>query len=419
MPGFFFHDFAPCYFHDLSDLGLDETQAMGRSPQSDIYLPDPHVSREHATIRKTARGYLLHDRSRNGTKINHQNVKHHLLKEGDLIEIGRFHLAFHNQCPVPPPEHTQGMQETKILGNSPNLRKVLRQCRLAAMTDLPVIIFGETGTGKDMIAHYIHEQSRRSEESLLTLNCGALSATLMESELFGHEKGSFTGAFQARKGLLEVASQGTLFMDEIGELPLSLQPKLLRVLEAMKIRPLGANQDIPIQTRLITATHRDLTQEVQSGNFREDLFHRLHVFSLAIPPLRQRKKDIPLLAEDLLQKAGFAKQLSANALARLQEYSWPGNIREMRNVLLKAAVLTKGHQLEEGDLDIPLPDNSSPLDKNSPSILRTLNRGQLQENEMQLIQKTLQQNHWNRLKTASALGISRSTLYLKIRKYGF
>jgi transcriptional regulator with GAF, ATPase, and Fis domain len=259
-------------------------------------------------------------------------------------------------------EQLQGLMAEPLRAESPALRSVVDQLRQVAPTTTSVLISGETGTGKEKVAQTLHHLSPRRERPFIKVNCGALPATLIESELFGHVKGAFTGANTARKGRFELADGGTLFLDEIGELPLDLQPRLLRVLQEGEIDPIGSERPRKVDVRLIAATNRDLDQMVEQGRFRADLFYRLSVFPVRLPPLRERPEDIRVLSEDFLQR--FAKANKRPALkptkadlARLEAYAWPGNVRELFNVLERAAILSPGKELL---LDQALP-GASPL----------------------------------------------------------
>jgi formate hydrogenlyase transcriptional activator len=234
-----------------------------------------------------------------------------------------------------------------LVGESPGLQRVLKAIQVVAPTDSTVLIEGETGTGKDLVAHAIHDLSRRSQRSLVEVNCAAIPATLLESELFGHEKGSFTGAFGQKIGRFELAHQGTLFLDEIGELPLELQPKLLRALQEQQFERLGGNRTIKVDVRIVAATNRNLRQMVAEGKFRSDLYYRLNVFPVPVPPLRERPEDIPLLTRFFIQRyAGkldrTIKENPSTTLETLSRYDWPGNIRELQNIIERAVILCRG-----------------------------------------------------------------------------
>ncbi len=299
----------------------------------------------------------------------------------------------------------------EIVGQSAAIQRVLEQIRLVAMSDTTVLIRGESGTGKELVARAIHANSPRRYMPIVVVNCGALAEGVIESELFGHEKGAFTGAHYRRKGKFELADGGTLFLDEIGDISPKTQVDLLRVLEEKKIFRVGGNTPIPVDFRLIAATNKDLEALVAEGRFREDLYYRINVFSITIPPLRERREDIPLLAEHFLKK--FAQSMnkpilgiSPEALALLEHYDWPGNVRELQNAIERAVLVCRGREIRPEDL--PLQVNEA--------------RGQttgktLAEVERQHIQRILQETKWNISQAARLLGIDRVTLYNKIRKY--
>jgi len=307
------------------------------------------------------------------------------------------------------------LQETElfheIIGQSPAIQRVLEQIRLVAMSDTTVLIRGESGTGKELVARAIHANSPRRYMPIVIVNCGALAEGVIESELFGHEKGAFTGAHYRRKGKFELADGGTLFLDEIGDISLKTQVDLLRVLEEKKIFRVGGNTPIPVDFRLIAATNKDLEAMVAEGKFREDLYYRINVFSITIPPLRERREDIPLLAEHFLKK--FARSMnkpvhgiSAAAMALLEQYDWPGNVRELQNAIERAVLVCRGREIQPEDL--PLHVNEA----RGSAVGRTL-----ADVERQHIARILQETKWNISQAARLLGIDRVTLYNKIRKY--
>jgi formate hydrogenlyase transcriptional activator len=241
-------------------------------------------------------------------------------------------------------EIAETVQQGEIIGNSPALKEVLRKVALVAPTDSTVLIHGETGTGKELIARALHEGSRRRDRPMIKLNCSAISAGLVESELFGHVKGAFTGALDRRVGRFELADGGTLFLDEVSELPLETQAKLLRVLQEQEFEPVGSSKSIKVDVRVIAATNRDLEADARDGRFRSDLFYRLNVFPIDLPPLRERQEDIPLLAEAFMQRIARKlgkrlKRMDPESLAKLRAHGWPGNIRDLQNTIERAAVL--------------------------------------------------------------------------------
>ncbi len=299
----------------------------------------------------------------------------------------------------------------EIVGRSPAIQRVLEQVRLVAQSDTTVLIRGESGTGKELIARAIHANSPRRYMPIVVVNCGALAEGILESELFGHEKGAFTGAQYRRKGKFEMADGGTLFLDEIGDISLKTQIDLLRVLEEKKICRVGGNRLIPVDFRLIAATNKDLEAMVAEGRFREDLYYRLNVFSIAIPPLRERREDIPLLVEHFLHK--FARSMNKSiagvspaAMDLLIDYDWPGNVRELQNAIERAVLVCKTGEIQPGDL--PFQVNGG----------REFSPGRtLADVERQHIERVLRETGWNISRAARLLGIDRVTLYNKIKKY--
>jgi DNA-binding NtrC family response regulator len=305
------------------------------------------------------------------------------------------------------------------VGNSKAWLEVLRLAETVAPTESTVLIQGESGTGKEVIARYIHDLSARVEGAFHSINCGALPESLLESELFGHVKGSFTGAVKDKTGLFAAAAGGTFFLDEIGETTPATQVKLLRVLQHREVIRVGATDPEPIDTRLIAATNRDLEEEIKRGTFRSDLFYRLNVIALHLPPLRQRREDIPLLAEHFLQRAAQVrgetpKSVSAEALDVLQQYSWPGNVRELENALERAVILTAGDTI-----GVPaLPERITER-KAQPLVAdRTPPNPTLEAVERAYILWVLQSEGGNKTRTAEVLGIDPSTLYRKLARYG-
>jgi DNA-binding NtrC family response regulator len=311
-----------------------------------------------------------------------------------------------------------------FVGTSDKIGELEEQAHQVLGTDRPIWLSGETGTGKGVLARWLHEHGQRSGETIVELNCAGLPRDLVESELFGHEKGAFTGAIAAKTGLLEVAHRGTLLLDEIGDMELSLQPKLLKVLEDKQFRRIGEVRDRPVDAQLIAATHRDLTQLVRENKFRADLYFRISTIRLALPPLRERVADIPAIARDLLDRliadlGCMSVQLEPDALAALQEYSWPGNIRELRNVLERAVILRRGvTALGRQDLvfervDVrPLSDSATGMEDEVSVDLS------LADVERRHIENVLRREQGNVGRAATRLGISRSTLYQRLKPQG-
>jgi DNA-binding NtrC family response regulator len=303
----------------------------------------------------------------------------------------------------------------RLIGASPAMQKVYDLIARVAPTDATVLLTGESGTGKEVVAQTIHDLSRRRRGSFLPLNCGAMPAGLIESELFGHERGSFTGATQLRRGYFERASGGTLFLDEISEMPIELQVKLLRVLETSVAVRVGGDAPIAVDARVIAATNRLPEQAVADGKLREDLLYRLNVFPIALPPLSARQGDVPLLAEhflaDLNESEGTHKRYAPGAIERLEGHSWPGNVREMRNVIQRAFIMA------ETDVDPQLPDGA-PIARSAARSASGVQPGvPLAEVERQAIMATLERNGGDKRKTAAMLGIALKTLYNRLKQY--
>ncbi len=301
----------------------------------------------------------------------------------------------------------------EVVGESPAIKKVMEMVNTVAKTDATVMILGESGTGKELIARAIHSRSARRYCPIITLNCGAYPEGLLESELFGHEKGAFTGAMYRRKGKLEMADKGTLFLDEIGNISGKMQMDLLRVIETRKFTRLGGDKTIDVDFRVISATNKDLEKAIKDESFREDLYYRLNVFSIVLPPLRERRTDIPLIAKYFLNK--YAQSMNKNvadfspqALKMFMGYDWPGNIRELRNVVERAMVVAMGNQLQVDDLSFPFPAPSPSMPSGGES---------LDDVEKSQIEKILNQTKGNIAQAADILKISRLTLYNKIEKY--
>ncbi len=312
---------------------------IGKSDENDILLPEETVSRMHCEIIRDPKGYLLRDlNSTNGTFLDGAEVREAYVRTGSVISVGTVQLKFtpfEERIEILPSEkETLG----ELVGSSLRMREIFGLIERIAPTEATVLIEGETGTGKDLVARTIHQLSRRKNAPFVVVDCGAVAGNLIESELFGHEKGAFTGALAMRPGAFETANGGTIFLDELGELSLDLQPKLLRVLEQREIRRVGGNKTMKVDIRVIAATKRDLLKEVQAGKFREDLYFRLSVVPMRVPSLRERKEDLPLLVKAFFGKmaetAGSALQApDEQTLAQLAHHDWPGNVRELRNVL--------------------------------------------------------------------------------------
>ncbi|UCD39212.1 MAG: sigma-54-dependent Fis family transcriptional regulator [Fidelibacterota bacterium] len=313
-------------------------------------------------------------------------------------------------------EVSRGLEQDNIIGRSPGMCAVEALIKKVGPTGTTVLITGESGTGKELVAKAIRNHSPRRAKPFITVDCGSLVETLFESELFGHVKGSFTGATTTKHGRFELANGGTIFFDEIGNISSNIQAKLLRALQEGEVTKVGSSQVIKIDVRIIAATNQDLRQAVESGHFRDDLFYRLSVVPIHLPPLRERQEDIPLLANHFLQKYSLKRkktvtEISDSAMTALLRYSWPGNVRELENAIERAVVLTDNSIIEPDDLlyyGFSLADDNK-TDSQPPMTL--------EEMERNLIRETLHLHGGNRSKTAQALGIDRKTLWAKLRKY--
>jgi DNA-binding NtrC family response regulator len=310
----------------------------------------------------------------------------------------------------------------RMVGRSPAIQEAFRTIERLAKSSATVLISGESGTGKELAARAIHDLSNRSDQPFVPVNCGAIPRDLIESELFGHEKGSFTGAADQRIGRFEAASGGTLFLDEIGELEASLQVKLLRALQERVVERVGGSEEIPIDLRILAATNRDLEAEVAAGRFRSDLYYRVNVVPLVLPPLRERREDVALLADTFLarnaetrEQAGPAPQLSDQAHRALLEYSWPGNVRELENAIEHGIAMTDGETIEVAELPLSVRRSGR-----AEALREEWRKGQIDFEELvarfetEILREALERNEWNQTRTASRLGITRRSLKLKM-----
>jgi two-component system response regulator PilR (NtrC family) len=307
-----------------------------------------------------------------------------------------------------------------LLGESLIMQEIRAKIGKLARSQAPVYISGESGSGKELVARLIHQQSSRSDHAFVAINCGAIPHELMESEFFGHKKGSFTGALSDKKGLFQAAEGGTLFLDEVADLPLSLQVKLLRAIQEKRIRPVGDQQEIPVDIRLLSATHKNLNDMVRDGSFRQDLYYRINVIDLHVPSLRERPGDIPALVDHILAKLTGANKpdrpsLSVSALAALQRYTFPGNVRELENILERALALYDGNCIEIDDLNLPIDIHHVAKSRDFDPALGSL-EDHLERIEKKAITVALEENQWDQTAAAKQLGLSSRSLRYRLKK---
>jgi transcriptional regulator with GAF, ATPase, and Fis domain len=406
---------------------------IGKNPDGDLVLVDATVSREHCEIVRDDKGYLLRDLgSTNGTLLDGAEIREGYLRAGAVISVGRVELKvrpYEERIEVLPSERSAfgGM-----VGKDPAMREVFGLLERLAHSDATLLVGGETGTGKDLLARAVHAASPRARGPFIVVDCGAVVPSLIESELFGHDKGAFTGATDTRKGAFELAHKGTLFLDEIGELPMGMQPKLLRALETRRIRRVGGQVELPVDIRVIAASHRDLALEVSKEKFRQDLFFRLAVVPLRLPALRERRDDIALLAHALLAKISAETfpgqpelQLPEPALSALRAHDWPGNVRELRNVIERAALLAQAAgQRELRNLGLPTgahaPSESLPAaDGFDPSLTYGQTRERFEADfERRYVTWLLAQHDGNVSSAARQAGMDRKHLHNLAKKHG-
>ncbi|MCJ8276126.1 MAG: sigma 54-dependent Fis family transcriptional regulator [Bdellovibrionales bacterium] len=389
--------------HDSFNVG--EFLTIGRDLTNSIQLHDPFVSSRHVRIEKRSRGYLLRDlQSRNGTYLNGTSVVEAYLSNNDKILIGESVFVFSKM----------DKKQNSMSSDNKDWNRELQRIPAIANTDFTVLVIGPSGSGKELISRWIHDNSPRQEGPYITINCSALSESLIESELFGHVRGAFTGATEDRKGAFEAARGGTLFLDEIGDLPLSLQPKLLRALENNEIRPVGSDRTIKTDVRIVAATHKNIKQRVIKGEFREDLYHRLNICRVSPPPLIDRMEDF----DSLIYK--FAKDhrvaFSFNAVEKLKNHLWPGNIRELKNLVVRAAAYFPGQRIELDHIpqimDKELAEGNVRLITNEEKELPPM-----KEIERELILQKLQKHFGNQRKAAEELQMPKSTFHDKLKVY--
>jgi DNA-binding NtrC family response regulator len=403
-----------------------ERLRVGAHSSNDLTLADDRAaSRHHFEVQYTERGYLLIDlNSTNGTWLDGRRVERAYLSQGSQIRAGNTVIAFSPLNEEVTVEPDREGELCGMVGHSVKMRQIFGLIRKIAPMDVSVIIQGETGTGKELVARAIHELSARKRGPMVVLDCGAIPPNLIESELFGHEKGSFTGAISARPGAFERAAGGTIFLDELGELRTDLQPKLLRVLESREVRRVGGNEVIEVDVRVIAATNRDLVKEVQSGAFREDLYFRLSVINIQLPPLRQRREDIPYIARVALDDPEIVsrhgrKVVSPATMAALQAYAWPGNIRELMNVVSHLLTFSDGELIDPSHLPPRIQGQAqdAPLAFNEHLSFKDAKEQLLESFEREYLTQVLKRCDGNLSRAARESGLHRKSIERLVKKY--
>ncbi len=397
---------------DIRMPGMDGIEVLSRIKEIDPSVPviimTGYASMESAieAVNKGAFAYLL-------KQARNDEIKQMVKKAIEMRYLQRENTLLKQQL-------RKTHAKRKIIGKSEKIRQVFALIDKVAETDSTILIYGESGTGKELIAREIHYRSKRANGPFVSINCGALPETLLESELFGHVRGSFTGAVRDKEGLFAVAKGGTFFLDEVGETSPAIQVKLLRVLQEREIIPVGGVKPIKVDVRLIAATNANLEKDVESGKFRADLFYRLNVIPLRIPPLRERKDDIPLLVEHFLktyaeQSGKPPKTISPEAMDILMRYDWPGNVRELENAIERAVILQEGRVITPDDL----PEKVRYRKRAGEDSVVCSSNLTLEELEKEYLLKVLKETGWHKKRAAAILGINPSTLYRKLQRYGF
>jgi len=406
---------------------------VGAQGGNHFALTDPTVSRRHAEITRTQDGLVLRDLgSTNGTFLGQVRIKEVFLGENRTFRVGKTQMEFTLLDEVVDIVPVQETRFENIVGQSVEIREMFAVLDRVARTELTVMVTGETGSGKELVSRAIHQRSPRRKGPFVVFDCGAVARNLIESELFGHERGAFTGAVASRAGVFEQAHGGTIFLDELGELPLELQPALLRVLEQREVRRVGDRRVRSVDVRVVAATNRVLQQLVKEGKFREDLYYRLAVVEVGLPPLRERIEDLPLLIEHLLETASFehsVQGVTPNVLQLFRQYHWPGNVRELRNTLLRAIPFSEGNLVDMQALPdalradaaaagepaaeavdaLPLPDSELSLREARDQLIDAFERRYLED--------LLERCEGNLSKAARSAGVDRKTVSRMLKRH--
>jgi DNA-binding NtrC family response regulator len=397
---------------------MSDSVTVGKSRSCDVVLPDDSVSRVHAEIRREGEMYRLRDRgSTNGTFLGGARVTDAYLKPGDVVGVGKVQMRFMPRDARTELLPSESERFGEVIGKSLVMRKVFGVLERIAGTDVTVLLEGETGTGKDLVARALHSQSQRKEGPFVVVDCGAVAPDQIEAELFGVDADASGGK---RAGALELANGGTLFLDEVGELPKDLQPKLLRVLETLRYRPVGATEEIETDMRVIAANHRELKDQVEAGDFREDLYFRLAVVAATIPPLRERRDDIPVLIEHFSRRLppGMWKSPGPEAMARLVGYDWPGNVRELRNVVERSAYLSPDGVIDLVTTGRRDASGSQPVDFDPTLTFREQKERATEIFEEAYLQWLLGRAEGNISRAAREADMDRKYLHKLLRRYG-
>ena len=400
---------------------------VGSAPDNDVVVGDSSVSRNHLKIEGERGGFRIRDLgSKNGTWMGGCRLVEGLLTDRTTLRVGQVELLVEPLAETHEVALSRERRFGDLLGDAPAMREIFAHLGKVAPTEVTVLIEGESGTGKELVAEALHRHSRRAAGPFVVFDCSAVQPNLVESELFGHLRGAFTGAVASRVGAMAEADGGTLFLDEIGELDLDLQPKLLRALEKHEVRPVGSNDRRRVDVRIVAATNRDLGQMVKEGSFREDLYWRLNVVRVALPPLRRRTEDIPMLAQHFLEEAarrdGTTRPMTIGyeMMQRLQSHPWPGNIRELRNAIERAAVLSSGRELEVDvqTADAPIVHGEGGVPVRFDLPFKDAKARLVDAFERAYWERALEHHGWNVSAAARATGLHRKSLEYVVRKLG-
>ncbi len=398
-------------------LPKDRHISIGSSEKSDLTIKDKFVSERHCTIFFENGRYFIRDNfSRNGTQVNGVRTRDAEIKSGSIIRIGKTEMILRIEHSSVNLEMDDSTEFCGIAGFSNQMKQLFALIKKVAPSDIPILITGETGTGKELVARAIYKSSSRSDKIFIPLNCSSISREVLESELFGHTKGSFTGAVANRKGIFEEATDGTVFLDEIGDMPLDLQAKILRTIEYGEIRSVGSNRPITVNTRIISATNKDLDEATKNNQFRDDLFYRLSVIHLHIPPLRERREDIIPIAERFLKRFAPTRELTLTSQAKdkLISYNWPGNVRELKNVMIRAILFARGDKIEDTSIIFQQTGLKDYMDYAD----RFIKIKPLYQIEQEIITNAMKLYNGDLNSVAEKLDISVSELKEKIKRYG-